>query len=467
MSADRATGLSLWHETAGDDSTPRPALPGTGVVDVAVVGAGFTGLWTAYYLAGRTRRSGSRCSSRRWPGSARPDATAVGARALFPTSWNVLARKAPTARPRCALHAAMQDTVTRSAGSSRPRASTRSSKGGTITLARTPAQLAGRAPRCRRPARGFTRGRRADARRGRGRRMLAATASWAGRSPRTARASHPARLVRGLAAAVEAAACAIFEQTTVRSIEPGRVETDAGTVRAEVVLRATEGYTALAWRGIAASVAPVYSLMVATEPLPTRRWASIGLRPARDVLRRPAPDHLRPAHRRRPAAFRWSRGAVPLRLPHPPVVRRGAARVRGAARRAPRPAPAAGRRRRFTHHWGGASASPGTGAPRSGLDRQTGIGWAGGYVGDGVGTTNLAGRTLADLVLGPRPTWSRSPGWTTAAAAGSRNHCAGWASTPACVRRSRPTPRNGSPVGPACWPGSSSRWSADSVGSPV
>ena len=35
-----------------------------------------------------------------------------------------------------------------------------------------------------------------------------------------------------------------------------------------------------------------------------------------------------------------------------------------------------------------------------GLDPKTGLGWAGGYVGDGVSTTNLAGRTLADLVLG-------------------------------------------------------------------
>jgi hypothetical protein len=35
-----------------------------------------------------------------------------------------------------------------------------------------------------------------------------------------------------------------------------------------------------------------------------------------------------------------------------------------------------------------------------GFERQQGLAWAGGYVGDGVATTNLAGRTLADLITG-------------------------------------------------------------------
>ena len=52
----------------------------------------------------------------------------------------------------------------------------------------------------------------------------------------------------------------------MRTIEPGRVETDVGTVRAEVVLRATEGYTPRL-EGHRRAVVPVYSLMVATEPL--------------------------------------------------------------------------------------------------------------------------------------------------------------------------------------------------------
>src|SRR4051812_49640151 len=41
---------SMWLETCGDDLTPRPALPGDTSCDVAVVGAGFTGLWTAWHL---------------------------------------------------------------------------------------------------------------------------------------------------------------------------------------------------------------------------------------------------------------------------------------------------------------------------------------------------------------------------------------------------------------------------------
>ena len=73
---------------------------------------------------------------------------------------------------------------------------------------------------------------------------------------------------------------------------------------------------------------------------------------------------------------------------------------------------------RFTHAWGGALGIPRDWVASVGLDRGTGIGWAGGYVGDGVGTTNLAGRTLRDLVLGrdtdlTRLPWvgHRSPRW--------------------------------------------------------
>jgi hypothetical protein len=55
---------------------------------------------------------------------------------------------------------------------------------------------------------------------------------------------------------------------------------------------------------------------------------------------------------------------------------------------------------RFTHAWGGPLGIARDWWASVGLDRQSGTAWAGGYVGDGVGTSNLAGRTLADLLLG-------------------------------------------------------------------
>ena len=57
-----------------------------------------------------------------------------------------------------------------------------------------------------------------------------------------------------------------------------------------------------------------------------------------------------------------------------------------------------------------------------GIDRAQGLGWAGGYVGEGVAASNLAARTLAELILGldtertdlplvgsPFPPWEREP----------------------------------------------------------
>ena len=64
----------------------------------------------------------------------------------------------------------------------------------------------------------------------------------------------------------------------------------------------------------------------------------------------------------------------------------------------------------ITHRWGGPLGIARDWFPSVGLDRTTGLGWAGGYVGDGVSTTNLAGRTLRDLVLG-RDTAITSLAW--------------------------------------------------------
>ncbi len=85
----------------------------------------------------------------------------------------------------------------------------------------------------------------------------------------------PARLARGLAGVVERLGVPIYEATPVTRIRPGRADTTRGPVTAEVVVRATEGYSATL-PGLRRSVLPLYSLMLATEPLPDSVWEKIG-----------------------------------------------------------------------------------------------------------------------------------------------------------------------------------------------
>ena len=263
-------------------------------------------------------------------------------------------------------------------------------------------------------------------------------------------AVHPARLVRGLARAVERRGVRIHEQTRSRDPRPGGCappRARSGPTSSCGPPRATPRRS----HGERRRLAPVYSLMVATEPLPDDAVGTDRARRPADVHRAPAPDRLRPAHRRRPAGLRRSRGAVPLRLAGPPRVRPRADGVPAAARRRCATCSRRCDDAAFTHALGRAARrSPATGTRRSGWTARTGLAWAGGYVGDGVSTTNLAGRTLRDLILGRRHRADR-------AAVGPAPVPAVGAGAAALARRQRRTARDdarrrarsGSPAGRA------------------
>jgi glycine/D-amino acid oxidase-like deaminating enzyme len=197
---------------------------------------------------------------------------------------------------------------------------------------------------------------------------------------------------------VEAAGVRIHEDTRVTEIAPRRVQAETGSVRATHVIRATEAFTSTL-PGMRRAVAPIYSLMIATEPLPSAFWEVTGLahretfndarrmviygqRTADDRLAfggRGAPYHF--ASRIEPAFDRDDRVHAKIRSTLWDLF--------------PQLGDAA-----VTHRWGGAVGVPRDWWCSVGYDRVTGMGAAGGYVGDGVGTTNLAGRTLAALITG-------------------------------------------------------------------
>jgi glycine/D-amino acid oxidase-like deaminating enzyme len=208
----------------------------------------------------------------------------------------------------------------------------------------------------------------------------------------------PAKLVRGLAKTVERLGVRIVEGTTVTGLSSrGSVTTDHGTVEAPVILRCTEGFTA-GLPGLKREWLPLNSAQIATEPLPPEVWDKIGWQGMKSWRFRQC-LLLLPAHARGPHHGGRAGRALPLRV-KPRHQRRAGCRDDPAADGDPAPALPGGRKAKIDHAWCGVLGVPRDWCATVGLDPRTGLGWAGGYVGVGVSTSNLAGRTLADLALG-------------------------------------------------------------------
>ena len=248
--------LSLWFDQLAEPLQPRPSLSGDLEVDVAIVGAGFTGLWTAYYLAqadptlriavleaqiagfGASGRNGGWCS------------------ALFPVSATALAREAGH-EAAVAQYAAMRESVAEVARVAiAERIDADVAIGGTIVLARSPAQLERARDEAAESERFGLGSELLDA--GAARARLDATGVLGATYTPHCATVQPARLVRGLARVVEQRGARIYEGTPAIAVAPHRVDTPDGRVRSTYVVRATEGYTAHQPRS-ARLLAPVYS----------------------------------------------------------------------------------------------------------------------------------------------------------------------------------------------------------------
>lgn len=399
MDANGYRGLSLWHDVYPGSWEPRPPLAGDTQVDVAIVGAGYTGLWTAYHLARQDPSLRIAVLEREVAGFGASGRNGGWCSALFPTSWRRIGRSASGQQVR-AMQAALERTVAEVGRDAEAEGiDCGFTQGGMVSLARGPAQLA-RAHAHVAEARSYGFGPDtldllpAE----QARQRVAASEVLGAVTTAHCAALDPARLVRGLADAVVRRGVAVHEQTAALRVAPGRVETPHGLVRAEVVLTATEGYTAQL-PGRRRDLAPVYSLMLATEPLPEHVWEQIGLS---DRATFTDERHLT-IYGQRTSDGRLAFGG------------RGAPYHFGS-----RVSPAYELNQRvhdglrtilvelfpvlgdvtITHRWGGNLGVPRDWYPSVGLDRTTGMAWAGGYVGDGVATSHLAGRTVADLVLG-------------------------------------------------------------------
>ncbi len=408
----------LWWDTRAAASSAADTDHGTDLplrADVVVVGAGFTGLWTAYYLLREHPGLDVLVLEAEHVGFGASGRNGGWVSALWPVSADTLAARSGRAATLAHL-AALRDTVDE-VGRVEAEEGLGSGfvKGGALLVARTEAQEC-RARAEAEHAAGWGDGTvwlDADAAR---ERLHAAGARGATYTPHCARVQ-PRDLADGLAAAVRRHGGRIVEGVRVGRAGDGVVVlADGRRVGAGSVVLATEGWTPRL-PGHERAVVPVYSLMVATAPLSARQWDEVGLA-GREVFGdhghmviygqrtpddriafggRGAPYHLgstvRPEFDHEERVFASLRSTLTTLLPALEGVR-------------------------FTHAWGGPLGIPRDWHPSVTWDPATRTGRAGGYVGDGVAATNLAGRTLADLVLG-RATpltelpWvgHRSPSW--------------------------------------------------------
>lgn len=390
---------SLWLDGALAEFMPRPHLMGNVDVDVAIVGAGYTGLWTAYALTARD------------PGIrvAIVEAETVGYGASGRNGGFVSAGIAGEAR--VYERTGGRDAVVRAertmidgidwigAVVAQEAIECGWTKSGAYRVATTVPQLArAKAGLEGKRARGYT----ADDAWFVTAAEIEAEVRIAGvlggtYTPHCAR-TDPARLARGLADACERRGVVIYEGSPAVSIAPRLVTCPRGSLRADVVVRATEAFTTRL-PGESRSYLPIASHMLATEPLSPEAWDELGwagCAPVADqryqfVYAQRTPDG-RIALGGRGLTYRRG-GAIREQDEIQPAIH---ARLEQALRRLfPATSDAA-----ISHRWGCFFAAPRDWSMGIDFDRASGLARAGGYSGHGVVASSIAGRTLADLITG-------------------------------------------------------------------
>ncbi len=390
---------SLWLDTFPGSLEPRATLSSDVQCDVVIVGAGFTGLWTAYSLSERDPSLRIVVLEREVCGfgaSGRNGGWAEGELAGSLEKYTAQSSMVDALRQLRAMFATVDEMYRVIAAED---IDCGFAKGGAVRVARNDAQARRQRDEIKHHrSLGLTEAEVQLLDPDAARALCNATDVRSGIFLSACASVDPARLVRGLAEACERRGVTIHERTEVTAIEDRRATTAHGTVRADVVVRATEAYT----RDLPnerRTLIPIYSLMVATEPLPADVFDEIGL------ADRPtfADDRYMVIYGQRTEDNRLAFGGRSV-----PYAFGSAIRTSLEQRDRSHQAIALSLRELFpvigdaeiTHRWGGVLAAPRNWMPSVHYDPSTGFATAGGYVGEGVAAANLAGRTLADLIVG-------------------------------------------------------------------
>ena len=388
---------SLWLDGLSQSLAPRACLPGDRDFDVAIVGAGFTGLWTAYYLKLHAPQLRVAVVEREIAGFGPAGRNGGWVLGGMSGKAEIYARHTDAATISRGLWATYQSGYDLERVIRKERIDCGFARAGAVWVATTPAQehrLRAAVAEMRKQGHSYDDVHLVE--RGSADLVQIPGLRVACVDRRTARVN-PGQLVRGLAEACEQRGVHIFERTEALEISPRSVRCSTGLIQATHVVRATEAFTVQLPHERRA-VLPLYSLMIATEPLPAHVWHELRWPPALLVhdrrhlffyAQRTMDDRLAIGGRGAP---------YPLGNPINDSSERNATvqhRLRMAIRHHFPPVHEA----RITHTWGGPLAVPRDWCMSISYDRATGVGHAGGYGGNGVSNAHLAGQTMADLIL--------------------------------------------------------------------
>lgn len=403
----RTGDVSFWYRDIGGLPSRRPTLSGNQTADICIIGAGYTGLWSAYYLKKTAPDLKIIVLEKNFAGfgaSGRNGGWLTGGFAWSPEKYLSNGRPEDVLALVGALNASVDEVIRVADAEGIEADILRTDE---LMVATNPAQLVRMKAEIAHRRKWGEAARIFELTKDEARARVNIPGVLGAMGVAGVARVQPAKLVRGLARVVEAAGVVIAEGTEVTAIEKGKVTTPFGQVSAPVILRATEGFTATL-PGLKRDWLPLNSAQIVTEPLSQAVWDRIGWQ-GYEILGDFKNSYCYCQRTREGRITVGARG-VPYRFgssldangaPDSETIRRLIAILH-------RHFPAAAEAQ-IDHAWCGVLGVPRDWCATVGLDPETGIGWAGGYVGVGVSTSNLTGRTLCDLALGRKTALTALP----------------------------------------------------------
>jgi glycine/D-amino acid oxidase-like deaminating enzyme len=397
---------ALWDLGMEALSPERPELTDDLTCDILIIGAGFTGLWSAYYLTEHAPHLNIAVVEREQVGFGASGRNGGWLSHLIPGSRHVLEKESGL-QAVIDLQRQMISTVDEILHIARTHnMNIDAAKTGNVVVATNEAGLA------RLQARRIS-----DLRAGLKETEIRSLSVDEVRSHVKARniagglfvepvaRIHPGKLVRELALLVESRGVKIYEHTPVETLDGRRAETPNGRIDADNVLVCTEGFSGplLGKRRII----PIKSSMIATKPLSPEQWEAIGWDNAETLAdtahsymyaQRTADGRIAVGGRGKP--YHYGSKVNPAGDCHPMIVAALLARLE-------RYFPGTAIEPDFG--WSGVLGVSRDWCAAVSHDQETGVGTSTGYAGHGVGSSNLGARTLVDLVLKRNTELTQSP----------------------------------------------------------